>query len=319
MKSLFAIAAALLFVGCQGGPQKTPQRFGSVIPHPNAVGLLGVEDGGVEQVVPLGAGVLTSDGGGTVGSLYFGPGGGGGGTSGVPNIPSGLTGAIVPIADGGANGAYWAELTANLVAPAFSMGISGAGVTTEIGGSVVNPTLTLSYANGSPASATITNTDGINSPFVLTTPYTTAHLTGTFSHLVNAATVTFNASSTSTSSQNATAAGADVWYYAIACGVSSSSSPVAGQSEYNTLVAQTKLLLGNTGGSFACAASSTTYCECALPATYTLNYYQDTSGFTYTPGAVGTASITNQQSVSGLSYTFTTAGATGAHTTFSLH
>ena len=71
----------------------------------------------------------------------------------------------------------------------------------ELGQSYVNPTFSATYST-TPASAQITNTDGISSPTTLTTPFTNATVTGTFSHS-STATTTFTLSATSGSTQTA--------------------------------------------------------------------------------------------------------------------
>lgn len=66
---------------------------------------------------------------------------------------------------------------------------SGAIVNVELGFSIVNPAFVASYV-GTPTSANITNTDSIDSPHTLTTPFTSATLAGTFVH-TTATTTTF--------------------------------------------------------------------------------------------------------------------------------
>lgn len=64
----------------------------------------------------------------------------------------------------------------------------------EIGQSFVNPSFAATYS-GTPTSANVANTDGIDSPLNLTTPFTSAAVIGTFHHTA-AATVTFTLTAT---------------------------------------------------------------------------------------------------------------------------
>ena len=71
------------------------------------------------------------------------------------------------------------QLTLDDLGPAFTItGFSG-GSTVEVGVAVVNPTFTASYSS-TPSSAQITNTDSIDSPLVLSPPYTTGTVVGSF-------------------------------------------------------------------------------------------------------------------------------------------
>lgn len=76
------------------------------------------------------------------------------------------------------------------------------GETVELGFSVINPVFSASYSV-TPASAQISNTEGINSPFGLTSPFTSATITGTFVHSTIEVT-TFTLSATQATTQTAT-------------------------------------------------------------------------------------------------------------------
>lgn len=79
-------------------------------------------------------------------------------------------------------------------APSFSI-ISFTGAqTVELGASVVNPTFTAAYST-TPASAQITNAEGIGSPLTLATPFTAGTVIGTFVHS-STFTTTFTLSAT---------------------------------------------------------------------------------------------------------------------------
>lgn len=89
----------------------------------------------------------------------------------------------------------WAQLTADDIAAGFSASFAG-GQTLEIAQSVVNPAFTASYS-ATPASAQITNTDGIGSPTVLNTPFTSGTIIGTFTKAAQG-TTTFTLTAVST-------------------------------------------------------------------------------------------------------------------------
>jgi hypothetical protein len=81
---------------------------------------------------------------------------------------------------------------------------TGCNGTVELGFHVVNPVCTATYTV-TPASAAITNTDGISSPTNLSTPFTSGTITGSFSH--NAiTTTTFTLTAIGSSTQTATQA-----------------------------------------------------------------------------------------------------------------
>ena len=109
---------------------------------------------------------------------------------------------------------YWNTTTASLrcynnVTPAwvpcngtsspFSIyTFTGCGGMLELGQSVTNPTCSATYSS-TPSSASISNTDSIDSPLVLITPFTSGIIVGTFSHnTVTTTTVTLTAIGSST-------------------------------------------------------------------------------------------------------------------------
>ncbi len=85
------------------------------------------------------------------------------------------------------------------------------GWTVPVGASVVNPPFAATYST-TPASANITNTEGISSPTNLTTPFTSGTVTGTFVH-TTPETTTFTLSATQGSTVTATQTGN--WGYEI--------------------------------------------------------------------------------------------------------
>jgi hypothetical protein len=96
------------------------------------------------------------------------------------------------------------QLTADDIAAGFTINSFAGGSTVEIGATVTNPAFTASYSH-TPNSAQITNTDGIDSPLVLSSPYTSGTVVGSFNHNVQA-TVTFTLTAIYTSTKTATQA-----------------------------------------------------------------------------------------------------------------
>lgn len=104
----------------------------------------------------------------------------GGGGSATTYVVAGT--GIVVAGGGTLTNPYVISTTVGFGISSFTGGQSG-----ELGQSFINPNFAASYSS-SPTSANITNTDSINSPFNLTTPFTSASITGTFSHSTPAAT-----------------------------------------------------------------------------------------------------------------------------------
>jgi hypothetical protein len=94
------------------------------------------------------------------------------------------------------------QLTADDIGAGFTINGFSGGSTVEIGATVTNPAFTASYSH-TPNSAQITNTDGIDSPLVLSSPYTSGTVVGSFDHN-SQATVTFTLTAIYTSTKTAT-------------------------------------------------------------------------------------------------------------------
>ncbi len=128
----------------------------------------------------------------------------GGGTTGLTSI-NGATGPAITLACG-------AGLTCNTTGNTITISATGnftitsftGGSTVELGTSIVNPVFTAAYSF-TPASASITNTAGIGSPLVLSSPFTTGTVGGTFSY-TTPTTVTFTLSAIQGTTQTATQA-----------------------------------------------------------------------------------------------------------------
>lgn len=81
------------------------------------------------------------------------------------------------------------------------LSFTGIAASLELGAALVNPAYAATYSE-LPASADITNTDGINSPLALTTPFASGAIAGTFTHST-AASTTFTLSASQGSTQTA--------------------------------------------------------------------------------------------------------------------
>lgn len=138
---------------------------------------------------------------------------------------------------------------------------SGAVVNVELGFSIVNPAFVASYT-GTPTSADITNTESIDSPHNLTTPFTAATLSGTFVHTTEA-TTTFTLHAT----DGVTSPTADVstsWLKRIFGGIGAAGATSSVTASGTTAVLSTSDVLptaqlgtdtvGTNFGPFTCAA-----------------------------------------------------------------
>lgn len=79
---------------------------------------------------------------------------------------------------------------------------TGCGGALELGATVTNPHCSATYS-ATPSNANITNTDGISSPTVLSTPFTSGTITGSFTHAA-VATTTVTLTAVGGSTQTAT-------------------------------------------------------------------------------------------------------------------
>jgi hypothetical protein len=96
------------------------------------------------------------------------------------------------------------SLTLDEIAPAFAISSFSGGSTVEIGATVTNPAFTASYSS-LPTSAQITNTDGLGSPLILTTPFASGTVLAAFTHGTQTSvtfTLTAIAATTKTSNQS---------------------------------------------------------------------------------------------------------------------
>lgn len=137
---------------------------------------------------------------------------GGGGSSGAVTSVNAqgfnpLTGAIVIACGSGLSCTQSGQTITISTSGSFSINsFTGCGGSFELGFSSTNPTCSATYSS-TPNSANITNTENIDSPLVLTTPFTSGTIVGTFTHsTVASTTVTLTAvgSSTQTATQTMT-------------------------------------------------------------------------------------------------------------------
>jgi hypothetical protein len=127
----------------------------------------------------------------------------------------------------------------SLAAPFAITSFSGCS-NVELGTSVVNPSFTAGYTT-MPASANITNTEGIGSPLTLTSPFTAGTVTGTFVH-ASTATTTFTLSATQGTTQ--TTSCLEQWLPAIFAGIGSGGAT-------NSVTASGTTAILSTGDSLA--------------------------------------------------------------------
>ena len=107
--------------------------------------------------------------------------GGGSGGGGITSVNT-LTGPALTIAVGsGLSISSAGNIITISLGTAFAISSFTGGSTVEVGASVANPTFAATYT-ATPASANITNTEGVDSPLVLTSPFTSGTVTGTFTH-----------------------------------------------------------------------------------------------------------------------------------------
>lgn len=155
----------------------------------------------------------------------------GGGVTSLNSLAGGLTIAAGP----GLSLSVSGNTITISAAIAFVINSFTGGRTVELGFAVVNPTFMVTYSS-TPVSANITNSDGINSPFVLTSPFTSATLSGSFAHSsITTTTFTLNASNGTTQ----TAQQQIVWQPAIFSGLGSAGATAGVTASGSTAVLST--------------------------------------------------------------------------------
>jgi hypothetical protein len=189
------------------------------------------------------------------------------------------------------------QLTQDDILPGFSISSFSGGSTVETGATVTNPAFTASYS-ATPTSAQITNTDGIDSPQVLTTPFTSGTVTGAFTHSTNTSTV-FTLSAvkgvTKTATQNInflprTFGGVGS---AGATSATASGSTAVLNAGHGTL-ADEGLFSGVVGQSFGPFAPATQKIYLLTPHTSTVHTFRDQNNFSFAMLSPTTFSFVNQ-------------------------
>lgn len=130
----------------------------------------------------------------------------GGGSSGVSSLNL-LTGALnISCGSGLTCTAAGSTIAINLATGFTINSFTGCGGALELGQTVTDPVCSATYS-GTPTSASITNTDSIDSPLVLSSPFTSGTIVGSFHHTTIATTsilLTAIGSSTQTANQTYT-------------------------------------------------------------------------------------------------------------------
>jgi hypothetical protein len=194
-------------------------------------------------------------------------------------------------------------ITINDLAPVFTITSFSGGTTVECGATVTNPSFTASY-NETPSSAQITNTDSIGSPLALISPFTSATVTGAFSHASVNSAVTFTlTASLGTSIQNAYSY---ISYLARSYGgvgtPGATGATVFGSNASLTGAIGTLSNLGlhssDIGQSYGPFAPSNQKIYLLMPHTSNPHSFTDQSNFSFPMNAPTTFSFTNQNNVS---------------------
>lgn len=139
--------------------------------------------------------------------------------------------------------------------PGFSIVTFSGGSTVEIGATVTNPSFTASYSS-LPISANITNTDSIDSPLTLTTPFTSGTVVGSFRKTAQT-TTTFTLTAVSTASP--TKAQEIVWNPRVFGGVGAAGATSTVTASGTTAVLSTSDVLSGTSPGLAPVVVGTTF------------------------------------------------------------
>jgi|SRR5580658_389617 hypothetical protein len=232
--------------------------------------------------------------------------GGGGGTSGLTSI-NGATGPAISLLCGAGLTCVTSGNTIT-ISPTGTFNILSftGGETVELGTSVVNPTFNATYTI-TPTLASITNTEGIGSPFALTSPFTSGSVPGTFVHsAITTTTFTLSATQgvTQTSTQNIS------WQPAIFGGVGNAGATSSVTASGTTAVLSTGNALarvqlgpetvGQTFGPYT--ASSQVVYLLLTGATHT--FVDANTGFPFAFNAPLTVSFVNSQGVTVTMYLY---------------
>lgn len=189
------------------------------------------------------------------------------------------------------------QLTLDDVLPAFAITSFTGGSNVEVGTSVINPSFNASYS--SPAtSAQITNTDNIDSPLILSSPFTSGTVIGTFVHN-NVTSVVFTLQAVAATTKTATT---NINYYARSfVGIGTANATGATASGNNAILTGASGTLNNNGiqstvigltTSTLSPSSQKIYFLCVH--TTTPHQFKDQNGFSFAMNSPTVFSFTNQ-------------------------
>jgi hypothetical protein len=205
--------------------------------------------------------------------------------------------SFVAVYDSGPGHYTIRQLTQDDILPGFSISSFSGGSTVEVGATVTNPAFTASYSS-TPTSASISNTDGIDSPLVLTTPFTSGTVVGAFTHAASTS-VVFTLSAVKSVTKTATQ---NINFFPRTFGgvgnAGASSATASGNSAVLNAAAGTLgsegLFSGIIGQSFGPFVPSTQKIYILTPHTATVHTFHDQNGFAFAFNAPTTFSFTNQ-------------------------
>jgi hypothetical protein len=190
-------------------------------------------------------------------------------------------------------------LTMDDILAGFTINSFSGGSTVEVGVAVINPSFVASYSS-LPASATITNTDNIDSPLTLTTPYTSGTVIGSFTHSTLTS-VTFTLTAISTSTQTAvqyiTYAGRDFGGVGTPGATSATASGTSAllNASHGTLTNQGLYFGNEVGASFGPFSPSGQAIYLLLQGNN--HTFKDQNGFTFAMNTSTNFSFTNQNGI----------------------
>lgn len=240
-----------------------------------------------------------------------GGGGGGGGISAVhaafPLVASTFgsvatvgvtpgTQSDVLVWDDAASGYDVRQLTQDDILPGFSIASFGGSQTVEVGATITNPAFTASYSS-TPTSATLTNTDAIDSPKALTTPFTAGSFTGAFTH---AATTSVGVTLTAVKGVTKTASASLNFFPRTFGGVGAAGATSATASGTSAVLnggagtlPSEGLFNGIVGQVFGAFAPTSQKIYLLTPHTATPHTFKDQNGFAFAMNAPVTFAFTN--------------------------
>jgi hypothetical protein len=190
------------------------------------------------------------------------------------------------------------QLTQDDILPGFSITGFGGGSVVECGATVTNPSFSASYSS-LPSSANIANTDAIDSPLTLTTPFTSGTVVGSFHHTAVNDSVTFTLTAIKGVTRTATTA---ITYEARSFGGVGGAGATSATALGSTAVLSASLgtlsdegLHGSdVGQSYGPFNPTSQKIYLLMPHTSPGHTFKDQNGFTFAMNSPTTFSFTNQ-------------------------